>query len=77
MAPLPSDRANADRREHLRALGATFRNDDKSIVVNRISPACEACQLGVGSATFFISLRCHRSCFYCFNPNQEDYEHLP
>ncbi len=76
MAPLPSDRANADRREHLHELGATFRNDDKSIVVNRISPACEACQLGVGSATFFISLRCHRSCFYCFNPNQENYEHF-
>ncbi len=73
MAPLSSGSEIEERNEHLRALGATFRNDGKSIVVNRISPACEACQLGVGSATFFISLRCHRSCFYCFNPNQEDY----
>jgi pyruvate formate-lyase activating enzyme-like uncharacterized protein len=30
----------------------------------------------VGSATFFISLQCHRSCYYCFNPNQEHYEHF-
>ena len=75
MAPLSSGSEIEDRREQLRALGATFRNDGKSIVVNHISPACEACQLGVGSATFFTSLRCHRSCFYCFNPNQEDYPH--
>jgi pyruvate formate-lyase activating enzyme-like uncharacterized protein len=61
------------RREHLRAQGAWFRNNDHSIYVNHISPACEACQLGVGSATFYISLRCHRDCFYCFNPNQENY----
>jgi pyruvate formate-lyase activating enzyme-like uncharacterized protein len=57
----------------LAALGAQRRNDDKSLVVNSISPACVACQQGQGSATFFISLRCHRSCFYCFNPNQEHY----
>ncbi len=75
MAPPPCADDGDGRRERLHALGATFRNDGKSIVVNRISPACEACQLGVGSATFFISLRCHRSCFYCFNPNQEDYPH--
>ena len=75
MAPLNGDTAIAERREHLHELGATFRNSGRSIVVNRISPACEACQLGVGSATFFISLRCHRSCFYCFNPNQEEYQY--
>ena len=38
------------------------------------SPACVACKKGVGIATFFISLRCHRDCYYCFNPNQMDYE---
>jgi len=54
-------------------LGARQRNDDKSIVVNRISPSCAACQTGLGTATFFISLKCHRSCFFCFNPNQENY----
>jgi pyruvate formate-lyase activating enzyme-like uncharacterized protein len=54
--------------------GAVIRNQDKSIYVNRISPACLACQTGVGSATFFISLKCHRNCYYCFNPYQENYE---
>ncbi len=53
--------------------GAARRNDDKSIVVNHISPSCAACQTGLGTATFFISLKCHRNCFFCFNPNQENY----
>ncbi len=64
------------RIERLQQLQAQFRNDGKSIVANAISPACVACQQGIGSATFFISLKCHRSCFYCFNPNQEGYEHF-
>jgi pyruvate formate-lyase activating enzyme-like uncharacterized protein len=29
----------------------------------------------VTSSTFFVSLKCHRDCFYCFNPNQEEYEY--
>jgi len=52
------------------------RNEARSIVVNRISPACQACQKGIGSYTFFVSLMCHRDCFYCFNPNQEDYQYF-
>ena len=64
----------AERRERLARQGAVVRNDSKSVYVNAISPACEACRLGVGTATFFISLQCHRNCFYCFNPNQEDYD---
>ncbi len=75
-APANSDGEIKTRRAQLCAMGATFRNQGKSVVVNRISPACEACQIGVGSVTFFISLRCHRSCFFCFNPNQEDYDHF-
>lgn len=55
--------------------GARVRNDRKSVTVNSISPSCEACRTGQGSTTFFISLRCHRNCFYCFNPNQENYEY--
>jgi pyruvate formate-lyase activating enzyme-like uncharacterized protein len=62
--------------ETLRQKGARFRNDGKSIYLNQLSPACVACQTGVGSATFFISLQCHRDCFYCFNPNQENYEYF-
>jgi pyruvate formate-lyase activating enzyme-like uncharacterized protein len=59
----------------LRKKGAAVRNSDKSIYVNRISPACVACQTGIASSTFFISLKCHRDCFYCFNPNQEKYKY--
>jgi pyruvate formate-lyase activating enzyme-like uncharacterized protein len=60
----------------LRKKGAIVRNDTKSIYINRLSPACQACRKGIGSATFFISLKCHRDCFYCFNPNQEGYEYF-
>lgn len=59
----------------LQQKGALVRNDRKSIYINNISPACVACQTGRESATFFISLQCHRDCFYCFNPNQEDYDY--
>jgi pyruvate formate-lyase activating enzyme-like uncharacterized protein len=59
---------------NLKNKGAIPRNQSKSIYVNRISPACLACQTGMGSATFFISLKCHRNCYYCFNPYQENYE---
>ena len=72
-----------DHHDHVEALltrlhqkGAILRNDDKSIYINRISPACVACREGVGSATFFISLQCNRDCYYCFNPNQENYEYF-
>ncbi len=60
----------------LRQKGAMVRNNSKSIYTKRISSACQACQTGMGSATFFISLKCHRDCFYCFNPNQEGYEYF-
>ncbi|MEW6717358.1 MAG: radical SAM protein [Chloroflexota bacterium] len=59
----------------LRKRGAVVRNNGKSIYIKEISPACVACQTGTGSATFFISLQCHRDCYYCFNPNQENYEY--
>jgi pyruvate formate-lyase activating enzyme-like uncharacterized protein len=65
----------AERVDGLRKKGAVLRNGDKSIYVNHISPACQACQIGLGSSSFFISLQCHRDCFYCFNPNQQDYEY--
>lgn len=39
-----------------------------------ISPGCIACRTGEKTVTFFISLKCPRNCYFCFNPNQEDYE---
>lgn len=65
-------------RQRIAALGkrgAVVRNDGKSVYVNRISLGCLACQTGIASNTFFVSLKCHRNCFFCFNPNQEEYEH--
>jgi sulfatase maturation enzyme AslB (radical SAM superfamily) len=75
-----SDEAHPDKitalHSRLQQKGAIFRNDDKSIYINQISPACVACREGVGSATFFISLQCNRDCYFCFNPNQEHYDYF-
>jgi len=73
----PVDRSEeaAEKRRALRKKGVQIRNTDRSLYVNAISPACVACRKGIGTATFFISLKCHRDCYYCFNPNQEDYEY--
>ena len=73
--PVDHTREYEEKIETLRKKGAEIRNDGKSVYVNKISPACIACQTGVGSATFFTSLKCNRDCFYCFNPNQENYEY--
>lgn len=64
-----------EKTSALRKKNAVTRNNEKSIYINRISPSCIACQTSIGSSTFFISLKCHRDCFYCFNPNQENYEY--
>ena len=39
-----------------------------------ISPGCIACTGPCNSKTFFNTLKCHKNCYYCFNPNQRDYE---
>lgn len=73
----PEDpQAYFDRVRELASAGAVVRNDAKSVLANQLSPGCQACQTSKGSATFFISLKCHRSCFYCFNPNQENYQYF-
>ncbi len=64
-----------DQLQRLADKGALFRNGGRSIHMNEISPACVACKEGIGSATFFVSLKCHRNCYYCFNPNQVEFEH--
>lgn len=58
----------------LKAKGALFRNGCASVSANGLSTACEACTGHPGSKTFFISLRCPRNCYFCFNRNQENYE---
>lgn len=68
-------RQNADLRESLAKKGACFCNGGASISHGFLSQACVACTGGEGSRTFYFSLRCHRNCYFCFNPNQEDYAH--
>ncbi len=63
-----------EQRVHLPENQVNHRNNNHSIYVNWISPACKACNKGQNSATFYLSLQCHRHCYYCFNPNQQDYD---
>lgn len=71
---LPFEKSESQCRG-LRAEGPwTCENAFSSLRRGWISPACVACRKGVRTATFFVSLRCSRSCYFCFNPNQEDYE---
>lgn len=58
------------------AQGAIVRNARASVVAGPISEACVACSASRDSQTFTFSLKCHRSCYFCFNPNQADYEQL-
>jgi pyruvate formate-lyase activating enzyme-like uncharacterized protein len=60
----------------LKKRGAKLRNNKHSVSLNEVSAACKACRTSVGSATFFVSLQCHRDCYYCFNPYQENYEYF-
>ena len=61
-------------RESLPALGVKRCNEGAALVWGRRCGACEACRTGVDSYTGIISLMCHRNCFFCFNPNQENFE---
>ncbi len=61
-------------KERLRHKGARFRNGDASISVGPLSSACAACATDAGSKTFYYALACNRSCYFCFNRNQVNYE---
>ena len=75
--PVSNDEDSSSRvaalREQLVAAGARVRNGGKSIAYGSISPACARCRTGVKSVSEFLSLACHRSCWFCFNENQCDY----
>lgn len=49
-------------------------NDGKSAVLNWRSSACDVCERGIGTETFVLTLQCPHRCFFCFNPNQEDFD---
>ncbi|MDR0513718.1 MAG: radical SAM protein [Coriobacteriaceae bacterium] len=54
--------------------GLKIANDHRSFHLNWISPSCLTCRKGIRTATFLLSVQCPRNCFFCFNPNQENYE---
>lgn len=73
-APDAARARSAELRETLRRRGARFMNGGSSVSTGFLSSACAACVGDVGSATFYINLRCPRDCYFCFNPNQADFE---
>lgn len=72
LAPCCPDNEQAGKLR-LQTRNMSFRNNDHSIHSKWLSAACKACNKGANSATFYLALACHRQCYYCFNPNQEDY----
>lgn len=71
----PADEGDREAAvEELASLGVRVLNDGKSLVSGWQSPACEACRLGMGTETFVMTLACPRRCFFCFNPNQADFD---
>lgn len=77
---LPFEEEESSPREIRKALSDTVdslscENNGASLWERWISPACVACRKGMGTETFFASLKCTRNCYFCFNPNQENYEY--
>ena len=71
---LPFNKEKSDlAKEEVIEKGVVSRNEKKSLYLNWISPACRACKKGEKTITSFISLKCHKHCYFCFNPNQENY----
>lgn len=73
--PFAPDREDeiAALRAELKRCGIRERNRGASLVYGELCGACDACRTGMGSYTGILSLMCHRNCFFCFNPNQEEF----
>lgn len=75
-----SDSENAGvfspQASNLASRGVEFANCSKSLHVGWLSPSCIVCRKGLNTATFLLSVQCPNNCFFCFNPNQIDYERL-
>lgn len=67
---------DAPEIQALQQQGVTLGNDCKSLHSGWLSPSCLSCRTGTGTATYTISTQCPRNCFFCFNPNQENYVRL-
>lgn len=42
--------------------------------INFQSNACKACRTGVDTHSVYLSLKCNKNCYFCFNPNQDDFK---
>lgn len=42
--------------------------------INFQSSACKACRTGVDTHSVYLSLKCNKNCYFCFNPNQDNFE---
>lgn len=78
---LPFSQSEAERpialaAQRLAERGVEVSNDCRSLHTGWISPSCVQCRKGLGTATFLLSVQCPRHCYFCFNPNQIDYERL-
>ncbi len=73
-----ADDAAAQRDERVAKLasrGIVLQNDAKSAYHKWISLACLACRTGEHTESFITSMQCPHNCFFCFNPNQPNYEY--
>lgn len=68
--------ARKHRCEIAQKTGFHLENNNASLWTEWISPACLACRTGEKTATFFVDLRCTKNCYFCFNPNQDNYEYF-
>ncbi len=73
-APRDEERARARQlMERIEAAGGQIRNGGASVAWGFLSPACVACTGDCVSRSFALTNNCHRDCFFCFNPNQEEF----
>ncbi len=54
--------------------GLHVENDRKSLYLNWLSSSCLTCRRGLNTSTFLLSNACPRNCYFCFNPNQDNYD---
>ncbi len=64
-----------ERVVKLASRGIVLQNDAKSAYHRWISLACLACRTGERTESFITSMQCPHNYFFCFNPNQPNYEY--
>lgn len=72
---LPMQKAADIPVARLLKAGVRIENANSSFWLNKISPACVSCRKGVEMSTYFISMKCSKKCYFCFNPNQEGFDY--